>query len=221
MKYLFTFLLYPLLAIAGTKEYVVGQGSEFKFYDSKETNVNLSIYVSESSFSKLGIEYYFSTNDLLSTQVFQQYTMGLGAKTLSLDKGYIMSSDMKKPEIMTEEFMHQNDKGVRIDDFFFSKESELEKYKIGMESVEVPAGTVLCSHYKKNRDDQVIDFWISDKAGAIGLVKLVSKSEKNPNNNYKIELQGLIKNIKAKINPNEAVPLTDMGRMFLGKPSHK
>lgn len=65
------------------------------------------------------------------------------------------------------------------------------------------------------RDDQTIDFWISDKAGAMGLVKLISQGKKDKNHNYRIELQALIKNVKAKINKKEAVPLSEKGRLFL------
>jgi len=99
----------------------------------------------------------------------------------------------------------------------FSDEAQLDKFKVGLESVEVPAGKILCSHYRKARGDQTVDFWISDKAGAIGLVKLTSKGVNNKDHDFKLELLSLLKNVKPKINPKEAVPLTDKGRMFIGK----
>ena len=210
---LFVFKLY-----AGTKEYTVGTGSEFNFTGSRNESVTLSIYITESSFTKLGVEYFFSTNSGFSNiEVWQQYRMGIGPSSLSLENGYVLSSDMKKPEIMTSEFMNNNKDGVNVTDFFFTNEKEIEKYKIGMESIEVPAGSILSTHYRKKRDDQTVDFWISDKAGAIGLVKLVSSGSKNAVHNYKVELSSLLKNVKAKINPLEAVPLTEKGRQFLGK----
>ena len=195
--------------------YVVGEGSEFKMYSEKTEPVNLSIYVTESSFTKLGVEYYFAAGGIFGVEVWQQFGLGIQDKTLSLDEGYILSNNMKKTEIMTPEFLKNNKGGVQIEDFFFSKISEIEKFKIGIEKIEVPAGHITCTHYQKMRDDQTIDFWISDKAGAMGLVKLISQGKKDKKHNYRIELQALIKNVKAKINKKEAVPLSEKGRLFL------
>jgi hypothetical protein len=204
---------------AGTKEYIIGSGSSFNFRGADEQNINLSIYITSSSFTKLGVEYFFSTGSLIGIEAWQQYGMSVTDKGLTLDEGYIQSNDMKKPEIMTKDFLYNNDHGVKVDDFFFSKESEIEKYKIGLETIEVPAGTILANHYQKKRDEQIIDFWISDKAGAIGLVKLISKGTKDTNQNYTIELSTLLTRVKAKIDPVMAVPLSEKGKMFLGKRS--
>jgi hypothetical protein len=195
--------------------YVVGEGSEFKMYSEKTEPVYLSIYITESSFTKLGVEYYFAAGGIFGAEVWQQFGLGIQNKTLTLDEGYILSNNMKKAEIMTPEFLKNNKGGVQIEDFFFSKMGEIEKFKIGIEKIEVPAGLITCTHYQKVRDDQTVDFWISDKAGALGLVKLVSQGKKDKNHNYKIELQALIKNVKAKINKKEAVPLSEKGRLFL------
>lgn len=204
-------------SLAGTKSYVVGSGSDFNLINHNGSKVRLSIYVAESSFSKLGMEYYFVGGDFSRVEVWQRFNLGIGVKSLSLDEGYVLSSEMKKPEIMTRDFMENNKKGVQIDDFMFSDEAELEKFKVGLESVEVPAGKILCSHYRKARGDQTVDFWISDKAGAIGLVKLTSNGANNKDHDFKLELLSLLKNVRPKINPKEAVPLTDKGRMFIGK----
>jgi hypothetical protein len=209
------------LSWAGTKEYVVGSGSEFKFSGSKGENISLSIYITDSSFTKLGVEYFFTTGGLLATEAWQQFHMGLNSTGLSLEAGFIMSSEMSKPEMMNADFRNNNEGGVKVEDFFFSKLSDIEKYKVGTENIEVPAGNIISTHYQKKREEQVVDFWISDKAGAIGLVKLISKGSANPHQNYTLELMSLIKNVKAKINPKEAVPLSDKGRMFLGKSAKK
>jgi len=212
------FILLASLFIANSSfavNYVVGEGSEFKMYSEKTEPVNLSIYVTESSFTKLGVEYYFAAGGIFGVELWQQFGLAIQDKTLSLDEGYILSNNMKKAEIMTPEFLKNNKGGVQIEDFFFSKMGEIEKFKIGIEKIEVPAGHITCTHYQKMRDDQTIDFWISDKAGAMGLVKLISQGKKDKNHNYRIELQALIKNVKAKINKKEAVPLSEKGRLFL------
>lgn len=215
MKKMLFFLLMITSISSNAKDYIVGSGSEFKLTDNNEKKVSLSIYVSESSFTKLGVEYFFSTGGFLGVEAWQQFHFAIQDKGLSLESGYIQSADMKKAEIMTKDFMNNNEKGVKIEDFIFTKDSEIEKYKIGTEIIEVPAGSMNATHYQKKRDNQTVDFWISDKAGVIGLVKLVSQG--TGEQNYKIELESLIKNVKTKINPKEATPLTDKGRIFLGK----
>lgn len=218
MRLIFILVFYSHLILAGTKEYIVGSGSEFKFVGNKGENVSLSIYISESSFNKLGIEYFFSvTNSFIPVQVWQQYQMGIKANGLSLDAGYVLFDDMKSPEIMTQEFMKNNPDGVDVTDFFFQKQIDIDKYKIRTEQIEVPAGTLQTTHYRKTRDKQTVDFWISDAAGAIGLVKLISKGQNADEHNYTIELMSLLKNVKPKIDPKNAVPLSDKGRRFLGK----
>ena len=219
-KSIFLALIFTLMSFnlyAGTKEYIVGSGSEFKFSGSQGEKVSLSIYITESSFTKLGVEYFLASEGLLGVQAWQQFIMGIGSNGLTLEQGYVQTPDMKVPEIMTKDFQMNNKNGVQVEDFFFSKESEIEKYKIGMETVEVPAGRILSTHYRKKRDKQTVDFWISDKAGSIGLVKLVSTG--SAEHDYKIELSSLLTNVKPKIVPKLAVPLTDKGRMFIGKPA--
>ena len=216
-KLTFFLLFYSSLSCAGTKEYVVGSGSEFKFISENGEKVSLSIYVTQSSFTKLGIEYYFTTAGFMGVEAWQQYIMGISDTGLSLDEGYVQSPEMKHPEIMTKAFRENNENGVVVEDFFFSNLAEIDKYKIGIESAEVPAGNIQSTHYRKTRAEQTVDFWISDKAGAIGLVKLVSTGLKDKNQNYRIELMSLLKKVKTKINPKDAVPLTDKGKMFLGK----
>jgi hypothetical protein len=215
VKTLLAFFLFAFSFSSLAVNYVVGEGAEFKMYSEKTEPVFLSIYITESSFTKLGVEYYFAAGGIFGVEVWQQFGLGLQNKTLTLDEGYILSNNMKNAEIMTPEFLKNNKSGVQIEDFFFSSASEIEKYKLGIEKVEVPAGNITCTHYQKTRDDQTVDFWISDKAGALGLVKLISKGKTNKNLNYRIELQSLIKNVKAKINKNRAVPLTEKGRLFL------
>lgn len=190
-------------AMSTTKDYVIGSGSEFKYTGSNGENVKLSIYIAESTFNKLNVEYYFTTNGLLKTENWQQYALSKSDNGLAIEQGFNLTPEMKKPQIMDREFTEANNKGVKVDDFMFNKESDIEKYKIGYETLEVPAGSIKCTHYKKSRDKQIIDFWISDDAGAIGLVKLVSDGTSEQK--YKIELTALLKNVKPKIDPKTAI----------------
>lgn len=218
-KLIILFLILSFNLQAGTKEYIVGAGSEFKFTGDNGEKVSLSIYITESSFTKLGVEYFMSSGGFMGVQAWQQFILGISDNGLNMQEGYVLSAEMKAPEIMTKEFRENNQNGVQVEDFFFTKEADIEKFKIGVEKIEVPAGSITSTHYRKKRADQTVDFWISDKAGAIGLVKLVSAGGKTQN--YKIELQSLITNVKPKIDPKKAVPLTEKGEMFITKKEKK
>lgn len=196
-------------------DYTPGSGSEFRMTSARGEKAELSIYITDSTFTRLGVEYFFSAGGLIKTQVWQQFHLGLnGQAPLSLEDGYILSDEMKNPEMMTPDFLKKRNDGVNLEDFFFNKAGDLEKLKIGEEKIEVPAGALTASHFRKKNNGQTVDFWVSDKAGAIGLVKLVSTGTKE-SQNYKIELLGLLKNVKPKIRPKDAVPLTDKGKFFL------
>lgn len=218
----FLLALFFFTQIVFSADYVPGSGSAFRMTSDKGASAELSIYITDSSFSRLGVEYFFSTGDFIKTQLWQQFHLALSGvrpgdgHSLTLEDGLILSDDMKRPEVMTKDFLNSKNDGVNLEDFFFKKGAEIEKLKVGVEKIEVPAGSLFASHYRRINNGQTVDFWISDKAGAIGLVKLISKGPKT-SQNYTIELLSLLKNVKPKINPSEAVPLTDKGRAFLKK----
>lgn len=207
MRYLYLFIILLSFNIYAL-DFKPGEGSQFEMTSSGQ-KVDLSIYVTDKNENGLGVEMHFGAGGFLATNMWQQFRFELnGNAPLIIKSGYIKTSPTKKSEIMTDEFFKQNDSGVQMQDFLFSKKSEIQKYYIGDESVELPAGTIIAKHYQKKRADQIVDFWISEKVGPISLVKLVSKSEKNKNNNYSIELASLLKNVKASIDPKKAIPLT-------------
>ncbi len=221
MKIFFPFLFFFFLPLASfSNEYTVGTGAQYKFFGEQAVAVDLSIYISESSFNKLGIEYFFLAGGFLGVASWQQYILSMSTSGMNLQEGYIQSTDMKHPEKMNKEFLENNQDGVRLEDFLFFQGPQMEKYRLALETVEVPAGKILATHYRKKRDEQVVDFWIAEKVAPIGLVKLISSGIKDKNQNYKIELSSLLKNVKIKINPANATPLSEKGRMFLGKKSH-
>jgi len=199
--FLFSFSAYAL-------DFKPGEGSQFVM-STEGQKVDLSIYVTEKNATGLGVEMHFGAGGIMLTNMWQQFHFELnGDAPLVIKSGYIKTKPTNKPEIMTDDFFKQNDGGVQMQDFLFSNSSEIQKDYVGNESVELPAGTIMAKHYRKKRDDQIVDFWISDKVGPISLVKLVSKSEKNKRNNYSIELASLLRNVKASINPKEAVKLS-------------
>lgn len=219
-SFLFLFFFSISLIASGADEFVKGSGSEFSM-NSNGVSSKLNIYISESSFSRLGIEYHFMTTGLIQKQMWQQFVMGLHSDgPLSMEAGYVKTPELKKPEKLTSEYLNVN-KGVQLDQFFFSKKSELDKYKIGVEKIEVPAGNLQATHYRKKNNGQVVDFWISDTVKPIGMVKLISKNSKVVEHNYEIELVSLLRNVKATIDPKKAVALTDEGKKALAIPLKK
>ena len=182
-----------------SQDFKVGSGSEYIF-TAQNTKSDLSIYISNSSFSQLGVEYYFSNHSaLVPLDMWQQYQFKMkGNSPLEVIDGKILTSKFSKPQKMTNDVFSLN-KGVGVDQFLFSDKSDIEKFKVGQGVIEVPAGKVQATHYRKKRDGQVVDFWISDQVKPIGLVKLISKSSQNPKQNYAIELKSLLVNVKPKI----------------------
>jgi hypothetical protein len=221
MKIFRIFLILSFSLSTYASDYVAGTGSSFNLSMEKGGNANLNIIISESSFTKLGIEYHFSTSGLLATNMWQQFVFKIiDGGPLAIEAGYVKTPELPKPEELTSEYLNVN-RGVQVNDFLFAKKEEIEKFKIGQELVEVPAGEIIATHYRKSRNGQIVDFWIADEAKPIGLVKLKSHNDDNIDHNYTIELTSLLKNVKATIDPKEAVPLTDKGKEFLAKPLEK
>lgn len=196
-----------------------GTGSQFVM-STEGQKVDLSIYITERNSDKISVEMHFGAGGIMLTNMWQQFQFKLENNLpLVVEAGYIKTKPDKKPEIMTDDFFKQNENGVQMQDFLFSKKAEIEKYYLGDETVELPAGTIVAKHYQKKRGDQVVDFWISSQVGPISLVKLISKSEVNKHNNYTIELASLLRNVKASINPAQAIPLTKDTAEILKKSS--
>lgn len=203
---IYTFLLLP--GCLWALDFKPGSGSQFIMKTGGQS-VDLSIYIADKKSDTLNVEMHFGVGGLMLTNMWQMFEFKLQNNApLIISKGYIKTKLDNPPEIMTGDFFKQNDNGVQVQDFLFSSNEEIKNNFIGDEMVELPAGSVKAKHYQKKNNDQVVDFWIAETVGPISLVKLVSKSEKNQNNNYTIELSSLLQNVKPAINTNKAVPLT-------------
>lgn len=204
-----------------SKSFPAGSGSRFVFTMTNGPSADLVISVAGSSPRKVSIEYYFaSAAGPIPTEMWQQFVLehsGQGAAQLTA--GYILAQELSRPEKLTPEYLKGFD-GVVTSDFLFSDAKTLARFKIGEENVTSPAGSVLCSHYRQERNGQTTDYWISDEARPIGLVKLASKGSK-PDHNYTVTLSALLKNVKPKIDPAQAVPLSPKGKSLLAAPGQK
>lgn len=204
----------------GEDKFTIGSGSEFSM-NSNGISSKLNIYITESSFTRLGIEYYFETSGFIQKKMWQQFILGIhNDGPLSIEAAYVKTPELSKPEKLTSEYLNVN-KGVKLEQFFFSNKSQIDKYKVGSESIEVPAGNLTAIHYRKKNNGQVVDFWISDQVKPIGLVKLSSKNPKVAEQNYEIELVSLLVNVKATIDSKKSRSLTEAGKKALAIPLKK
>jgi len=152
---------------------------------------------------------HFGANGLIPVNMWQQFEFEITSENapLKVDKGYIKTDRSPDVEIMSKGFFTQN-KGVQLQDFLFSRREKIEKDFIASEVIETSAGVVIARHYRKKRNGQIIDFWISKEVGPISLVKLISKDNRVSQNNYSIELSSIIKNVKPTIDPKSAKPIS-------------
>ncbi len=195
--------------------FVKGAGAKYIMKSGNIGKAYMAIYFAKSDPGHLAIEYYINSIDsIIPVKLWQQFTLARPADSgIKVVAGYILDEHLKKPQKMTSEHL-KGTEGVLIDDFLFKKRSELSKFLVAKEIVEVPAGSVQADHYRKNRNGQIVDFWISPKAGAMGLIKLISKGKK-ASQNYTLELLSLLKNVAAKIDPKKSILLNDKGRALL------
>lgn len=201
-----------------SESFPAGKGSTYKIKMRQDTTpIFLSLYVAGTRVDSVHIEYFMETKTIIPVQMWQQFEIGVG-KSAEIRKGYVYTKDLTAPEIMPAQYLKGAEGGIQVNDFLFADKAKLDKDKVGEENVEVAAGTTKATHYRTSNNGQTVDYWISDDAKPMGLVMLVSKSDKNENQNYSLELTGLMNNVKPKILPEKAIPLSEKGKSMLAKP---
>lgn len=219
-KLLFGFLISSQVFGADlSQSFPPGKGCLYQLeVKGQQIPLDVSIYVASSNKDKVSIEYFISSREsLIPIEMWQQFEIAPSSGGPKVTKGFVQTKELKNPEALTGEYLNGFD-GVKVNDFLFSTESELNKNKIGIEEVEVPAGKDKATHYRTVTAGQTIDYWISDEAKPIGLVKLTSKHATDQKKNYSLVLTSLMKNVKPFIDPAKAVPLSDRGKSYLAKP---
>ena len=211
----------PSLGETLSQSFPAGSGANYKIkMQADPTPILLQLYVASTRVDSVNIEYFLETKGLVSVQMWQQFEIGVApGKAAEIRKGYVLARELTKPESMPKAYLEGASGGIQVNDFLFADKARLDKDKVGIEMVEISAGATKATHYRAASNGQTVDYWISDEAKPMGLVMLVSKSEKDPNRNYSLELVNLMENVKAKIKPEESVPLTENGKGLLAKPA--
>ena len=203
-----------------SQSFPAGQGASYKVRVRKEsTPIYLSLYVAGTRVDSVHIEYFMETKTIIPVQMWQQFEIGVNAKgPAEIRKGFVLTKELSNAEIMPPEYLKGAGGGIQVNNFLFADKAQLDKDKVGEELVEIAAGSTKATHYRTTGNGQTVDYWISNDAKPMGLVMLVSKSEKNENQNYSLELISLMENVKAKIVPEKAVALSEKGKGLLAKP---
>lgn len=202
-----------------SESFTPGKGTLYQLeVKAQKIPIDVSIYVASATASSVSIEYFISSREgLLPVEMWQQFEIAPSPSGTKVLRGYVQTKELKNPETLTGDYLNGFD-GVKVNDFLFSNEADINKNKIADEMVQVPAGKDKAAHYRTTSNGQTIDYWISPSAKPIGLVKLVSTHPTDEKKNYTLALTSLMKNVKPYIDPAKAVPLTELGKSFLAKP---
>lgn len=199
------------------KKYTQGSGAQFAM-DLQGTKTEITMSVAYSTKNKMALEIYMNAqNDFLPLEVWQQFHLSPNGRKLMVTDGYVLNKLIgEQPQRLTAEYLKGYEGGLKMETFLISSKKDLNKHFIKEETIQVPAGKVKAKKYKVHQNGQTIYYWLSDQAKPFGLVKLISTSKKK-DQNYNLELTKLVRNVRRRIEPNQAIPLNKVGRSFLPK----
>lgn len=215
---LFAITCFSSLSWAQFNGYKPGEGSKFKLEVGGQ-NVEVLITIASQSKSQINVEMLFKQQGLMNMgqPMWQQFEISRGSSgALEVNKGYVFFNKLQSPEILTPDYLN-GFSGVQMNSFLFADAKHYKGQYLGMQTIKTKAGPTKARHFKHTDNGQTIEYWISDEAKPIGLVKLVSTGSKR-DHNYKMELASLVKNVKPKINPKKAKPLSKLARETLPDP---
>lgn len=213
MRSLFLLLVISQVALSQNlaQSFPTGKGSRFVLNLPEAANIEVLVYVASSTHDSVDVEMAFSTNLAgIPLKLWQQSQLQMRNGQAVPTATFLQTNLMSQPERFQLSDLGKT-QDLQISDFVLVSPDSVKKYLVGEEAVETPAGTVRAKHYRQNRGEQTLDYWISDEAKPIGLVKLKSNG-KHP---FDLTLGALIKNVPRKINPATAVPLSAEGRGLL------
>lgn len=216
MRFLFFTYFFSIILFAQdfTALYSQGKGSRFVL-EMDGVQSDISISVASSRQSSVNIEYYFSgARSGLPVELWQQFQISKEGKRLSLREGYQFTKGWERAErIDPASLATLNAQGVG--DFLLGESDRVGANLVGEETIVLPAGKTKTLHFRQKRDGSTIDYWVSEEAKPISLVKLKSSGKSN----YGITLHSLLSNVAPKIDPTKAVPPSEKGKALFQIPS--
>src|SRR5690606_9580047 len=146
----FLVLFQQVFAQSLSKSFPAGSGANYKItMKSDPTPIKLALYIAGTRTDSVHVEYFMETQGLFSTQLWQQFEVGVkpGAPA-EIRKGFIQTKELSKAEIIPSEYLKGAEGGIQVNDFLFADKSKLEKLKVGVETVEIAAGSTKATHYR-------------------------------------------------------------------------
>lgn len=218
----FILLVLTAPAVAGSLASLAkeqGNGSRFKMQvQGSAYDLQVGLVKVDQGAGLVTVEVFAASQ--LADPLWQQFTLSARGDRLQVEAGYIQMGSRAPMKLQANHLAGTGNVEVSL---FLLSEAELRggamggMKRLGQETITIPAGTVACDHYRLERPEQHLEFWISDKASPIGLVRLISAGKK-PTDNYRLELEELLSGIAAKIDPGKAVPLSDEMKALLDRP---
>ncbi len=197
-----------------------GGGSRFKMhFQGSTSDMHVGLIKVDPAAGKVVLEVFAKAD--FTEPMWQQFIISMKAERPAIEAGYVQVGSRSPMTLTAQHLAGTESLDVNM---FLLTEAELRDGKqkniqrVGQEKITIPAGTVLSTRYKVERPDQKLEFWISDEARPIGLIRLVSTGKKTEQN-YRLELEELLSGLAAKINPTKAVPLTDEVRKMISAPT--
>lgn len=200
-----------------SQSFPAGSGSKYEIqFKDQSDPTEISIYVAGTRSDSLFIEFFMESKGIIPVQLWQQFEIEIQEGKSKIKSGYLYAKDFKTAEIIPPKMLKE-ESGIPLNDFLIFEKGKAPGKFIAEEIVEIAAGSTKAKHYQMIKNDQTLDFWISDEAKPIGLVMLTSKNHKKSDQNYSIQMMNLIENKKSQIKPEEATTITERGLSILKK----
>ncbi len=195
--------------------YQIGSGATYNLALSSG-NSDVTIGFVEQTAQKLVVEIAMKSsgeNDGLNATMLQQFQLGLVGGKIQILKGIMKIPMIEKPQILPAEYL-EGFSGVQVKSFLIGSSKDIDGKKVGEEAISAGGKTYQTTHYRHVENGQTIDYWISDAAKPMGLIKIES-SGSSQSQNYKMTLKNSVSGVTTQINERDAEPLNDTAKTFL------
>jgi len=161
----------PMPPVRGVWSPVVGSGAAYNMeYKGKKSEMEFAIVGTEAAAGKTGHWLELMFKDPRQGEMVMKSLVVLEEKNTRVLRVIMQSPEMGAIEFPME--MMGRGRMPSVEEADIRDRAE----HVGTETVETPAGTFTCEHYRsKDKDGSVSDAWVSEKVAPYGLVKMTSK----------------------------------------------